>query len=530
MADKRFLDLFNKCSFDENEKELFCNARVTRIAANREFRALKVDAIFDRYIDSNTFSALLDKIKDSYNLSSFDINFRYENLGFTLDCWNDIVSDLKKVNPGCNGFLISSEISCNNNVITVTLSHGGSAILKELNVASDLSKLIFDRFGERFTVEFVEGVKPATTPRADFFVSESVPLPQTPPPAKEQKNDFAPKKENTFRRPSSKEPLVVTTPFEVTDEIILGNKIGNNFVLLSENSDTFLHSVTVVGEIFKYDSKPTFDKKSMRCFIYLFDTTNSIIVKMTLPNDKADEVSGNFKSGKCIAVTGDITYDKYEEDYVLNAKTIAVAKKKKKVDNSEIKRVELHLHSNMSAMDATNDIADYVSTAAAWGHKAIAITDHGVLQAYPSAQSAASANGIKMIYGVEGYLVDDCLHDEYIVFDIETTGLNPNTEKITEIGACRVRGGKVVEKFHTMVNPQKPIPEEISRLTGITDDMVKDAPLIDSVLADFIDFCGSYPTLVAHNAKFDCSFIDMECKNHDIDFAYSSIETSPVVQ
>lgn len=528
MADKKLLDLFNKCSFDDSEKELYSGARVTRIAANREFRALKVDIVFDSYVNSSVFSTFIEKVKRSYELSSFDVNYHYENTAFSLKYWNDLITDLKKINPGCNGFLVSSEAIINDNTITVKLSHGGADILKELNVASDLSNLIFERFGERYTVDFEATKKENSAPRADFYVSENIPIPQTPPPSRESRPEPRPRQEQTFRRPLSKDPLVITTPFEVTDEIILGNKIGNNFVLLSENSDTFSHSVTVVGEIFKYDSKPTFDKKSKRCFIYLYDTTNSIIVKMTLPNDKADEVEGNFKPGKCIAVTGDITYDKYEEDYVLNAKTIALAKKKNKQDKCENKRVELHLHTNMSAMDATNDIADYVAAAAAWGHKAIALTDHGSLQAYPSAQAAASSSGIKLIYGVEGYLVDDCFHDEYIIFDIETTGLNCKTEKITEIGACRVRGNRVTEEYHTFVNPEKHIPEEISELTGITDDMVKDAPLIDAVLPEFISFCGKNPVLVAHNAKFDCSFIDFECRNLNIKFNYGKIDTVPL--
>lgn len=528
MADKKLLELFNKCEFSSEEIKVFSDAVVTRIAANREHRGLKVDIITPSYVNHSFYASFINKVKTAYALTVFEADLAYKDISFSFDYWNDIVDDLKLIKPGSNGFLSDSTIKIDGDTLWVRLSHGGKALMKDLGVGQSLSQLLSKRFNCNFIVEFDETDREPVGPSDNFYVSENIPLPEAPPLKTEQKPKPIISDDNKFKRPVNKGPLVITTPFEVTDELILGNKLSNNFILINENGDNDVNNVTIVGEIFKYDSKPTFDNSKKRCFIYLYDTTGSIIVKITLPMEKADEVEGYFKSGKCIAASGNIVYDKYDEDYVFSPKTIFVAKKKQKKDNYENKRVELHLHSNMSAMDATNDISDYVSLAASWGHKAIAITDHGSLQAYPSAQAAAADKGIKMIYGVEGYLVDDCLHDEYIVFDIETTGLNPSLEKITEIGACKIRGGKIIDRFQTFVNPEKLIPEEIVKLTGITDEMVKDAPKISEALNEFIEFCGTKPTLVAHNAKFDCSFINIACESVGVSFKFRQIDTVPL--
>lgn len=532
MADKKLLTLFNRCSFDDSEKELYRDSRVTRVAANTQYRKLKVDITFTCYVNLSAFMSFVDKVKTAYELSSFEVNYRYEGVEFSSEHWQDLIGSIRMKNPAANGFLNDSKFKIEDGKIIISVIHGGVEILREMNVDRSISELINERYGRRYTVEFDSADEDTIALENSFYTSDNVPVPPPPvydepePPRRESRFQGS---DAPFRKPSAKGPLHVTTPFKVDESsLILGKKIGGGFVLLKDTGDAYLSNVTVVGQIFKYDSKPTFDKKNKRCFIYLYDTTDSVVVKLTMPMDKADAIESEFKPGKCIAVSGDIVYDKFEEDYVLNAKAMARAERILRCDNSEQKRVELHLHTNMSAMDATNDISDFVSTAASWGHTAIALTDHGSLQAYPSAQSAAKKNNIKMIYGVEGYLVDDCLHDEYIVFDIETTGLNCKTEKITEIGACRVRGGKIIDEFQSFVNPLRHIPEEITTLTGITDEMVKDAPVIGEVLKSFIDFCGEYPTLVAHNSRFDCSFIDASCTESGISFKYRQIDTVPL--
>jgi DNA polymerase-3 subunit alpha (Gram-positive type) len=196
--------------------------------------------------------------------------------------------------------------------------------------------------------------------------------------------------------------------------------------------------------------------------------------------------------------------------------------KTEKMDTAQEKRVELHLHTQMSAMDGVTSVKELVKRAALWGHKAVAVTDHGVVQAYPDAADVAKKNKIKVIYGIECYLLDDSIpivinskyqpiDSEYVVFDIETTGLNADRDRITEIGAVKVRDGKIVDHYSTFVNPEIPIPSFIENLTGINDDMVKDAPTIDNVLPKFLDFVGD-AVLVAHNAPFDTGFIKVNAR------------------
>ena len=217
-------------------------------------------------------------------------------------------------------------------------------------------------------------------------------------------------------------------------------------------------------------------------------------------------------------VQGDVQFDKYAKEINIMAKNIMLAQPPpKRKDNAEQKRVELHLHTQMSSMDGVTNVKTYIKRAIEWGHKAIAITDHGVVQAFPDAMNAANGTDLKVIYGVEAYLIDDLgnvvmcpkgqsLYDTFIVFDIETTGLSKENDKITEIGAVKVENGKIIERFSTFVNPKKRLSEEIVKLTNITDDMLKDAPTIDKVLPQFLKFCGN-GVLVAHNAGFDVGFI-----------------------
>ncbi len=189
---------------------------------------------------------------------------------------------------------------------------------------------------------------------------------------------------------------------------------------------------------------------------------------------------------------------------------------KQRQDLAKEKRVELHLHTNMSSMDGLTSASKLVSQAIKWGHKAVAITDHGVVQAFPEAMNTARGSDIKIIYGVEGYIVNDQadiviseedrdLSGTFVVFDIETTGLSFSNDRITEIGAVKITNGNIVDQYSTLVNPGMPIPAKIVEITGITDDMVASKPTIEEVLPSFIEFIGD-AAVVAHNASFDTSF------------------------
>ena len=208
----------------------------------------------------------------------------------------------------------------------------------------------------------------------------------------------------------------------------------------------------------------------------------------------------------------------------------------KRMDNSDVKRVELHCHTKMSDMDGVTDVKDIIKRAKKWGHKAIAITDHGCVQSFPDANHALDKDDtFKVIYGVEGYLVDDLkeivtegkgqsLDEKYVVFDIETTGFSPVTNRIIEIGAVKVENGEITERFSTFVNPQVSIPFHIEKLTSINDSMVMDADPIEVVLPQFLEFVGD-AILVAHNANFDVSFIKENAKRQGIPVDFTYVDT-----
>lgn len=279
--------------------------------------------------------------------------------------------------------------------------------------------------------------------------------------------------------------------------------------------------VAVAGEVFRTESREIRGGK----FIYIFDITDytsSVTVKMFVEKKDFSNISERIVEGACLRIRGDAQYDKFSKELAIMAFDIVETEKEIKHDDAKEKRVELHLHTQMSAMDGVTPVKKLVKRAAAWGHKAIAITDHGVVQAYPDAYATSKKNGIKIIYGLECYLLDDSvpivydpdghtLEDEFVVFDLETTGLNAHKDRITEIGAVKIKNGIVTDKFSAFVNPGIPIPSFIVKLTGITNEMVADAPPIEQALNGFMEFIEG-TVLVAHNANFDMGFLKQNAK------------------
>ncbi len=261
----------------------------------------------------------------------------------------------------------------------------------------------------------------------------------------------------------------------------------------------------------------------------LYDRTGTVVCWFIEKTEGENKPSELLAKGAWVKVTGSYYYEKYERDNAVAIHSICKAEQTVvKKDAANVKRVELHLHTTMSAQDAVSDIGSIVKRAAAWGHSAVAVTDHGVVQAFPDAASAAKKYGVKIIYGVEGYLADDTkgvcpaagaypFSGEYVVFDIETTGLSSLTCDITEIGGVRVKDGEILDTFQTFVKPSGPVPPGIVALTGITDDMVEKAPRPAQALAAFREFCGS-ALLVAHNAPFDMGFITRKGRQAGIRF------------
>ncbi len=271
-------------------------------------------------------------------------------------------------------------------------------------------------------------------------------------------------------------------------------------------------------------------KKSVISF-GVTDLTSTIICKAFVGQDKAPIIVERLKKAEAVKVAGKAAYDSYAREVCISVSSIEETKAVRRMDEAEVKRVELHMHTNMSALDGVADEVDVVKRAAEFGHEAVAITDHGVVQAFPRAFDAAKKLGIKVIYGMEAYMYDDTddhyqetFADEYVVFDIETTGLNPKTCHIIEIGAVRMRHGEIIDTFSTFVNPGEPLTPQIIDLTGIKDEMLKDAPGPAEALRAFKEFAGDTP-LAAHNASFDMSFILKHGEAYGIDFDNTWLDT-----
>ena len=300
-------------------------------------------------------------------------------------------------------------------------------------------------------------------------------------------------------------------------------------------------NVIVEGRVFKAECYETRRKGMWTLNFNITDEHGSVAVRKTMDEKEAKVLGGAVSDGMWLRIQGkvELTYD--GRDIVLRPVNIMKASHPGRQDNAPEKRVELHLHTQMSSMDALTDVGKVVKQAAAWGHPAIAITDHGTVQAFPKARDAAKGK-IKVLYGVEGYYVnnlddriavhgaqDQDFDDEIVCFDIETTGLKVTREAITEIGAVVLRNGKITETFQTFVNPERRLTPEIIGLTGITDAMLADAPSLKEALTAFLQFVNGRP-LAAHNAEFDISFIRAGCRRVGLEFEPTYIDSLILAQ
>ena len=297
--------------------------------------------------------------------------------------------------------------------------------------------------------------------------------------------------------------------------------------------------VTIRCQVMTLETREIRNEKTI-VIMSVTDFTDSIVLKIFTRNDQLTELlDAGLKKGAFLKIKGVTTIDKFDSELTIGS---IVGMKKipdftsTRMDTSPEKRVELHCHTKMSDMDGVSEVRDIIKRAKKWGHKAIAITDHGDVQSFPDANHAVSPeDDFKVIYGVEAYLVDDLkdvivnsknqqLDDVYVVFDLETTGFSPDKNKIIEIGAVKVERGAITERFSTFVNPEVPIPFHIEELTSIRDDMVMDAQKIEEILPRFLEFCEG-AIMVAHNAEFDMSFIRKNCERQQLTAEFTVIDT-----
>ncbi len=451
--------------------------------------------------------------------------------------WSDLLNVIGKKVPVCKGALLNCTKEISGDSIKIFFDNEFLYNkLKDRRVETFMSDTIMSIFGVSCSVKLLHedkglGLEEYRKSKEDenkYLVQEVFSNIGVNPQKDSSKNEE--------KKPEPKKRICVNTKSD-DNSVILGRSITTdsmNIIDIDETSGV----VAIEGEVFAVNIKETRTGKKILMF-NITDYTSSITVKIFLKPKDEEAVLEEVKKGFVCKVRGEALLDTFSREIVIMGRDISKLQKIEKMDTASEKRVELHLHTQMSSMDAVVSASDVVKRAAKWGHKAVAITDHGVAQAFPDAMDAAKKHGIKVIYGVEGYLVNDgepivldnfnvlkeeTIHSSFVVFDLETTGFSPKNDRIIEIGAVKIQEGKIIDRLNVFVNPERKIPFDIIELTGINNDMVKDAKTIEDVMPEFLRFIEG-AVVVAHNASFDCSFINTNCNRLDLEFNNATIDT-----
>ncbi|GAB6098853.1 PolC-type DNA polymerase III [Halanaerocella petrolearia] len=427
--------------------------------------------------------------------------------------WNEIIKLLRKKVSQANGWLSPSHWKLVNDRLEVQVgSQMAVDALENKGCDRILAQILAQEYNKQVKVEFVVGDFKA---ESDRLADEQ---------AKETDAYMDSLMENIDQQSQNyNQGSQQSNNSSSSNQVWLGKNVKKDVQPIDEITGEE-RSIVVKGEIFDTEVKELQSGSKLVMFD-ITDQTNSITVKLF--ENKNDNLSEKIGKGKWVKVQGNVEFDTYDQELMLKPYNVVSSSPiTERKDEAEDKRVELHLHTKMSDMDSVLDVEDAIEQAAEWGHSAVAITDHGVVQSFPEAYSAAQDKDIKVIYGLEAYLVDDgepiilnpiekdLTQETYVVFDLETTGFNPHHNEIIEIGAAKIEAGEITETYQTFVNPEQQIPEEIVELTGINQGMVADAPSLKEAIVEFLEFLGD-ATLVAHNLSFDLGFIEDKLRKLD---------------
>lgn len=483
---------------------------------------------------------------------------------FAVEQFPDLVKMLQREVTVVNGFLDGADVTYQDDKLTIGLRNGGYEILEKYHVAASFSDFLRKVYGGRNIFVSIQGESQAS---AQVYEEQRAKVAQEQPPVQETVTPKAAPSQTVepiqdAEKPAEKvekkekpKAAIVKVPLPAGLEgvdpdsgvLIRGREIRDLPTSIREAVNIKDKRVVILGDVFAMDKREARGERTILTY-QVTDGTYSVLVKIFEADEKlAQWPLDRVQKGTSLLILGRISYDEYAHEDVLKPESmVQVTRLETRVDRAPVKRVELHCHTNMSQMDGMTSATDLVQRAHDWGQSAIAITDHGVAQAFPEAMTAKDKlhdDNFKVIFGCELYVVDDLtkspvidhpgnrtLQDDIIIFDVETTGLNKRRDRLTEIGAVRMHDLQVVDTFDTFVNPGMPIPPRISELTSITDDMVKDAPSEAEAMQKFMDFCGDNPVLAAHNAKFDTKFIRDACERSHLDFPFATLDTLVLCQ
>lgn len=539
---KTLSELFDRCKSETYQDCM--RGEVRSLAVSHDHQQMICHVGFDRPVPRARLDGLGKEIARSYGLTRFSIAPRYRMDGLPQSYIDQLREDLCHRMPSATGLLAGSHWELSDGHLRISM---GDTARGYFSVAlRQMQERIEAETGQHIVVEAVpladeqveKILQTQRETRAAALKAAMDAIPAVPAvPEKPRKNlKVRPAGEHTgFQRPKVE---------KVADENLILGKLYTETPIPIRDALGEFDRVTIEGDVFFVDHREITSKKSGKEWVKIAfditDRTNSIRVAKFMAKEQAGDIVSAIKTGMHLIVQGKISFDTYEKESILEPTAIVKAKKKVRMDHAPEKRVELHLHTNMSALDGVSDTKDLINRCKLWGWPAMAITDHGCAQAFPLALHVVDGKEEeypKILYGVEAYYVNDAaavsvvrgpmdgsLDGEFVVFDLETTGLKPTTEEITEIAAVLVREGEIRDSFQTYVNPHKPIPPEITELTGISDETVADAPDLPEALDKFFAFLGDR-VLVAHNAGFDLSFLKAACKRLEIEREFTYIDT-----
>jgi DNA polymerase-3 subunit alpha (Gram-positive type) len=541
---KRVSEVFSDHKIDGNIN----TAVIESAIIHKRTKVLEMKISSDNYIEIEEIESLNKFIKERFELNDSRIIVNYTD-GISIkpieEELDNIVFLLSQKHPVLKAAVNNSEYEVVGNTINFNFKIPVASFFKNMEYDKKIYRFIKNLYGRTYNINFVDklSVEDIARMEEDKRASEMMYIKNEVKNAQRVSatNAESPKKiEEKKQETKGKGDGKKTNPF-----LILGRSANIKEPIVKINDITPNEGrVAIGGEISNIEAKELRSGKTLISFD-LYDGSNSMTCKVFCKPGEDGEVLSKLKKAKGVKLAGNAGYSNFSHEVELIANIVVETegvKRIKKQDNAEVKRVELHMHTQMSQMDAMTSATDLIKRAMSWGMKSIAITDHGVVQSFPEAHKLLGRDNpdMKIIYGVEAYLAPDkkpsvtnikgqSINTTYCVLDLETTGFSPVTEKITEIGVMKIEDGKVIDKFSCFVNPQKPIPARVIEVTNITDDMVRNAETIEQVFPKMLDFIkGS--VLVAHNAEFDIGFLKHNARVLGYDFDFTYIDTLSLAQ
>lgn len=547
---------------DYNKENKIKKAHIININMYKKLNKLEMKLKFNELLTANEISDFESYLQERFSIENTELIIDYSDLqkqevtenDETLHAhWNEVLNYMAKKYPMAKAIMKNSNISkSENNILTIELSTKGAVFLHARGYDKILAEIIQNLYNKTYKIKFTENISEEAMEQyqENLRLMEKMAIEKHTVTYVEDKSEeenkkaskAKEKKDETAKKDSVPANQELTLEEEQTPLIVGNKKALNNLrdaVVKVSDITPDIGRIALEGEAIKTDAKVLKSEKWLIMFD-LFDGTSTITCKCFVEPEKAEKTFARIQGAKGLKVVGEAQFDQYAKELGVMAKIVIETEGRKKLirmDTADEKRVELHMHTQMSQMDAVTPASELIKRAIKWGMKSIAITDHGVVQAFPEAHKLLLKNksDIKIIYGVEAYLVPDKMPSvakdkgqdidtEYCVFDLETTGISAKTEKITEIGAIKIKNGEIIDTFECFVNPEKSIPEKVVEITHITDDMVKDAETIEQVLPKFLEFVGD-SVLVAHNAEFDVGFIKHNASLQQLKFDNTYIDT-----